>query len=178
MFDKIKQAFQKRADRNRAHRDLLRAIADHDLAGVKEISADRELVNLNSYPYLAKAVDHGTPKILEALLENGADPNLWSPGIRTRLVVPPIAEAIVQEKPDMVAVLLADPRIESPDKVHIWTDPDRLLTASAATLIGFARNRGNQECVELLEKHMLEKYKNKYDSDSPAAGKKPSEPRR
>jgi len=178
MFGKLKQAFQKRADRNRAHRDLLRAITDHDLAGVKEISANRDLVNLDSYPYLAKAVDHGTPKILAALLENGADPNVWSQGIRTRLVVPPIAEAIVQGKPEMVAVLLADPRIESPDKVHVWSDPDRLLTASAATLLGFAKNRGNQECVELLEKHMLEKYKNKYESGNPAPPKKPSEPRR
>ena len=178
MFDKIKQAFQKRADRNRAHRDLLRAIADHDLAGVKEISADRDLVNLNSYPYLAKAVDHGTPKILEALLENGADPNLWSRGIETRLVVQPIAEAIVQRKPEMVAVLLADPRIESPDKVHIFRDADDYLTPTATTLLGFARNRGDQDCVELLEKHMLEKYKNKYDSGTPSTPKKPSEPRR
>lgn len=178
MFDKLKESFKKRAERNRAHRDLLRAISDHDLAGVKEISADPTLVNLNSHPYLAHAVNEGTPKILEALLENGADQNLWTRGIATRLIVPPIAEAILQRKPDMVAVFLDDPRVIPPDEVHIWRDADDLLTPSAETLLGIARNRRSDECVALLEKHIMEKYKKKYDNDAQPAPKKPSEPAR
>jgi len=178
MFDKLKESFRKRAERNRAHRDLLRAISDHDLAGVKEISAERELIDLNSHPYLAHAVNYGTPKILEALLENGADQNLWTRGTVTRLIVPPIAEAVLQRKPDMVEVFLNDPRVISPDEVHIWRDADDLLTPSAETLLGLARNRGSRACVELLEKHIMEKYKKKYDAEDKPVPKNPSEPGR
>ncbi|TNE32711.1 MAG: hypothetical protein EP349_01035 [Alphaproteobacteria bacterium] len=178
MFDKLKEAFRKRAERNRAHRDLLRAISDHDLAGVKELSAARDLIDLNSHPYLAHAVNEGTPKIIEAMLENGADQNRWTRGTVTRLIVPPIAEAILQRKPEMVAVFLNDPRVESPDTVHIWRDAEDMLTPSAETLLGLARNRGSKECVELLEKHIMEKYRQKYDTAEKPVPKKPSEPAR
>ncbi|MBL1148096.1 MAG: hypothetical protein HND56_11810 [Pseudomonadota bacterium] len=178
MFDKLKESFRKRAERNRAHRDLLRAISDHDIAGVKELSAARDLINLNSYPYLAHAVNEGTPKIIATMLKNGADQNLWTRGTVTRLIVPPIAEAILQRKPEMVAVFLDDPRVIAPDEVHVWRDADDLLTPSSETLLGLARNRGSRECLELLEKHMMEKYKRKYESDDRPAPKKPSEPGR
>jgi len=178
MFDKLKESFRKRAEKNRAHRDLLRAISDHDIAGVKEISADRKLINLNDHPYLAHAVNYGTPKIIEALLENGADQNIWTRGTVTRLVIPPVVEAIFQRKPDMVEIFLNDPGFIPPDKVHIWRDPDGLLVPSAETILGLARNHSSKDCVALLEKHIMEKYKKKYEADDRPAAKKPSEPGR
>ncbi|TVQ85224.1 MAG: ankyrin repeat domain-containing protein [Micavibrio sp.] len=175
MFRKIREAFRKSAERSQAHKDLLRAISDHDYRGVEEICKTSDAIDLNAHSYAIHAINHGTPKILKILLEHGADPNKWGMSIATNFIVNPAGEAVLGSRPEMLDVLLQDDRIESPDTAHVWRYADG-LGGVCATPLDLARKRGEAECVELIERHLLQKYKAKYEPDAGAAQKhkKPS----
>ena len=119
MFSKEKKALK--ALQAETASALISAINARDLSAVQSfLSGEQRLqVDLNDRNvYLHAAVRHGTPEILAALLQAGADPriglnkqtNLRSDAGRTPLFV-----AIELNKIDMARVLFSDPRTDSPD---------------------------------------------------------------
>jgi len=163
-----------------ANNRLKKAIIERDLDGVKAAISDGANVNkpiLNGgKPSLELAIvslgieylsaknssiglclQKGTPEILKALLDAGADPNpeismaIYKKDSKNKeeaLVTSVLGYMIYNHQEDFVRVLLESKKI-NPTKTF-------LVSGSKKNVMGYAREKGNKQIVEMFESYIVD----------------------